>query len=133
MNCCTEFHPDRSRNTEVTGSEWIFMKLTLDWQGCVKTLVLNFVKIWSAVQSPTPGRAARAVPTQHPHVYFVKNVQQQEVQHYTIQPDVRSHGLTITVSRHVTPSLPVAWNKNKKLNIHRPSHTPSHATTFAPN
>jgi len=36
MNCCTEFHPDRSRNTEMTDSERIFMKLTPDRQGCVK-------------------------------------------------------------------------------------------------
>jgi len=42
MNCCTEFHPDRSRNTEVTDSERIFIKLTLDRQGCLKNSCSEF-------------------------------------------------------------------------------------------
>jgi len=42
MNCYTEFHPDRPRNTEVNDSERIFMKLTLDRQGCVKNSCSEF-------------------------------------------------------------------------------------------
>lgn len=42
MNCCTEFHADRSRNTEMTDSERIFMKLTPDRQGCVKNSCSEF-------------------------------------------------------------------------------------------